>query len=372
MMETNDQKFSKSTMKRNLSVGTTVNGSAMSKLSCVSSYNRVRQNYALDLSRNMNSFIKGDIYRSEYLSRQREAIDVSFRNAYLLGKIYSQRTETQLTDYEKRMITNLVSSECRFMEQFADDILSGGGKIPYNRRLKMYSDSLVSMFTFGSIAYIDEDSNIYWILGSTDKHCPSCMSLAYNSPYKKRELPTVPKSGYTECLSHCKCRLKYDNDSSYLDFVLNNFSSVNGRKQIPYHQDFETINTWMEQYYYYKGEYIRTKDPKFNRFANNVKDIMKNYIRFNEFAVSVKLPVSNYISEFKSFMKSKSFEYITDYSSLVRGDIVSILHKGEQIYAKVNYNNDGRVMCMTLNGESIALNSDTMHVFVNRSKLNER
>ena len=372
MMEIEEQKFSKSAMKRNLSVGTTVNTSTTSKMSCLSAFNRVRQNYSLDLSRNLNSFIKGKLNRSEYLSMQKEAISSSFRNAYLLGKLYSQNTEKNLTEYESRMLSTLVSSECGFIEKFADDIISGGGKMPYNRRLKMYSDSLVSLFMFGNIAYIAEDARIYWILGSTDKHCPSCMALAHNSPYTKRTLPTIPKSGYTECLCNCKCRLRYDNNSKYLDFVINNFSSVNGRNQVPQQHDYDSINTWIEQYYYYKGEYVRTKDPKYNRFANNVKDIMKSYINFNKLAISVKLPVSIYISEFKSFVKSGSFEYITDYSVLKHGDVVSIFNNNEQIYAKVDYKNADSVVCMTITGERITLNPNTMHVFVDRSNIDER
>lgn len=372
MMEIEEQKFSKSAMKRNLSVGTTVNSSSTSKISCLSTFNRVRQNYSLDLSRNLNSFIKGKLNRSEYLSMQKEAISTSFKNAYLLGKLYSQNTENGLTDYENRMLSSLVSSECRFMEKFADDVLSGGGKMPYNRRLKMYSDGLVSLFMFGNIAYLAEDSHIYWILGSTDKHCPSCLSLAHNSPYTKRTLPTIPKSGYTECLCNCKCILRYDNTSEYLDFVLNNFNSVNGRKNVPQDYEYDSINTWIEQYYYYKGEYVHTRDPKYNRFANNVKDIMQNYIKFNELAISVKLPVSTYISEFNTFMKSNNFEYLTDYSVLKHGDIVSIFHKNEQIYAKVDYYSAGNVVCMTLTGERITLNQDTMHVFVDRSNIDER
>ena len=372
MMEIEEQKFSKSAMKRNLSVGTTVNSSSTSRISCLSTFSRVRQNYALDLSRNLNSFMKGKIDRSEYISMQKEAISTSFRNSYLLGKLYSQNTEKTLTDYESRMLSALVSSEMAFMEKFTDDVMSGGGKMAYNRRLKMYSDGLVSLFTFGNIAYLAEDSKIYWILGGTDKHCPTCLSLAHGSPYTKRGLPTVPKSGYTECLSNCKCRLKYDNNSDYLDFVLNNFSSVNGRKQVPQQYDYDSINTWSEQYYYYKGEYARTKDQKYNRFANNVMDIMKNYVRFNDLAITVKLPVSTYISEFNAFMKSGSFEYITDYSVLNHGDVVSVFHKNEQIYAKVESISAGDVVCVTLTGEHITLNPDVMHVFVDRSGIDEK
>lgn len=359
-------KFSKSTMRRNLSVGTIPNASAMTKVSCISNFIQTKHLYSLDLSRNLNLFISSKITKDEYLSLQKDAISKAFRTSFLLGKVYSQTNEVSLSDYENRMISQLVAGECSFMEKFANDVSSGNGKIPYAKRIKMYSDTLTSMFTFGNMAYVPEDYAIYWVLGNTDKHCPTCLSLAYNSPYTKKTLPSVPKSGYTECLGNCRCNLKYDNDNEYLNFVLGNFSTVNGRTKLPEKYEYEMIDKWLSQFYYYRGMYEITKNQSDLNNSKNMKNVIKSYIKFNDYAISLKFPISRYVSELREYIQCDSMELLSDYLSLKSGDVVSIHDKGSQTYAKFMGYDGSNPYCVDISGNRINLNNDSMIVFAEK------
>ena len=92
------------------------------------------------------------------------------------------------------------------------DVRDGTGKMPYMKRLDMYGDTLDGMYDLSVAASLPSDVKIYWMLGIAE-HCDDCLLLEAGNPYSKfgvgaNPLPAVPRSGYTECLSNCKCRLE--------------------------------------------------------------------------------------------------------------------------------------------------------------------
>lgn len=357
------EKFSKGSMKKSQGVGVEPNRNPVSKMQIIRDFNNTKRNYGMSLRRNLNSLISGKISRDDYITKQRSVIDKHFRDAYLEGKLYSQSTETSLSSYDNHMLSQLVAKEMVFMSKFADDVVSGGGSMPYSKRLNMYIDSLVALFTSGKMAFIPEDSIIYWILGDTDKHCETCISIAAKSPYSKRTLPTVPKAGDTMCLSHCKCHLEYENNDEYLNFILKSAISVNGRDIVPDETDYQIMSAWEEEYYYNRGMYELTKNPKYLADANILKSQLLSYIKNNNFAVQMKLPIYTYTKELRMFRDNPMFELATDDTEYENGNVISVFIDGKQSYVKVKNVLGRNVQCLTLDGKEITINTNNAIIF---------
>lgn len=359
-------KYSKSNMKRNLAVGVNPNRSVSSKTVIVNSFINTKRNYSLNLKKTFKDFTDGKIDKDKYLDLQKNNIKQAFNDSYLLGKLYSQNTETSITQQEERMLNTLVRSELDFMERFANDVINKQGKMSYTKRLNMYVNSLVAVFTSGKMAYIPEDSIIYWKLGSNDKHCVTCLSLSANSPYTKKNLPTVPKAGHTQCLSNCNCYLEYEYNDDYVDFILKN-AVANGRNNIPDQIFYETLKSWTEDYYYYRGLYELTKQPKFISYSTNIKQQLKTYIKFNNYSLNLNLPLKRYINDLKKFIAHKDFILVNDLNQLKDNDIISIHYNGNQVYGKIKVDMNGNLTCKTLTGKIIELNLNKMILFVDRT-----
>ena len=363
------EKFSKGSMKRSQGVGVEPNRNPLSKLQIVRDFNNTKRDYSLNLKRNLNDLMNKKITHDQYLDLQRDTIDKHFREAYLEGKLYSQSTEQGLSDYDNHMLSQIVAREMKFMSKFTDDVISGGGSMDYFKRLNMYVDSLVALFTAGKMAFIPEDSLIYWILGATDKHCEQCVSISARSPYRKRTLPTVPKAGDTVCLSNCKCSLKYENNDEYLNFILRATVAINGRDVVPDEQDYTVINSWEDEYYYNRGMYELTKNPKYLADANILKSQIFNYIKTNNFAIQAKLPVSGYITELRTFKKNPLFELADQKTNYVPNTVISVFIDGKQEYVKVRSVMGDNIQCTKLNGEEITINTRNAIIFTMKEDL---
>ena len=357
------EKFSKGSMKKSQGVGVEPNRNPLSKLQIIRDFNSTKREYSLNLKKNLNALVNGSMSKDDYIQSQKTVIDRCFREAYLEGKLYSQSTKQELSDYDNHMLSQLVAKEMKFMTKFAEDVVSGGGSMNYTRRLNMYIESLVALFTAGKMAFIPEDSIIYWLLGDTDKHCETCVSISARSPYTKRTLPTVPKAGDTQCLSHCKCSLKYENSDEYLNFVLKAFSSVNGRDIVPEESDYEIIASWQDEYYYNRGMYELTKNPKYLSDANILKQQLTSYIKNNNFAINVRLPVADYIKEIRTFKKNPLFEMADNNAEYRVNSVISVFTDGKQEYMKVKNVLGNNIQCLTLSGEEITLNTRNSIIF---------
>lgn len=363
------EKFSKGSMKRSQGVGVEPNRNPMSKMQIIRDFNNTKRDYSVNLKRNFDDYLTGKITENDYLEKQKSVIDKHFRDAYLQGKMYSQSTEKGLSDYDNHMLSQIVSKEMRFMTKFADDVKNGDGSMNYFKRLRMYIDSLVSLFTAGKMAFIPEDSLIYWVLGATDKHCPDCVSISARSPYRKRNLPTVPKAGDTACLSNCRCSLKYENNDEYLNFILRSTVAVNGRDVVPDEQDYQIMTSWEDEYYYNRGMYELTKNPKYLADANILKRQLSDYIKKNKFAVQIKLPVYNYVRELRSFDRNDNFELADKTTKYKTGGVISVFIDGKQEYVKVRNVYGQNIQCTRLDGEEITINTYNAIIFTMKDDL---
>lgn len=78
-------------------------------------------------------------------------------------------------------------------------------------RLRLYAGAVDSSFWRGWLSTLPSTAVIEWRLGPAE-HCMDCLGLAFRSPYSKpgvgrKQLPTVPRNGDTQCLANCKCSL---------------------------------------------------------------------------------------------------------------------------------------------------------------------
>ena len=70
-------------------------------------------------------------------------------------------------------------------------------------------NSLDAQFFRGMLAGAGDNQIFFWELGgAVVMHCPDCITMNVDSPYLKQNLPTVPRSGETQCHSYCKCTLR--------------------------------------------------------------------------------------------------------------------------------------------------------------------
>ena len=113
---------------------------------------------------------------------------------------------------DKRFLKQKVSKEMRYLKRYLSQ--DGAKKLAGKNfrgvsRAQGFSKSLDSSFFEGMLAGADDAQVFFWELqGAVAMHCPDCISLNVDSPYLKKNLPTVPRAGMTQCHSYCQCVLR--------------------------------------------------------------------------------------------------------------------------------------------------------------------
>jgi len=331
------EKFSKNLLKKNKGVPLPVSLSTKVKRRVVGDYLKVKDAYSADLIKNMRLLIAGKMSKVDYLSVQKKAIHTAFSGAYSNGKIFGIGHFTELDETERRFIGYQVSKEMQYMSNFADDITTGSGKIPYIRRMNMYSESLDSMFGFGRLVYMPDDAKIIWQLGATDKHCIDCLVFSSKNPYTKKTLPGYPKSGAARCLSNCRCSIIYlynntHSNSDYDNFVFKNFNK-NG--VLPTEAQYKDILDMRSDYYYNRGMFELTKNPDYKEQYLNIQQRIKEYKKQHAIYYNDPMYVGDFVKDIKAFNSNSKFNHILDVSSVRNKDMVSVFLGDKQVYGKV-------------------------------------
>jgi hypothetical protein len=134
-----------------------------------------------------------------------------YRRAYRCGLKAGGRAVTSsgplLTREDERWVKTAVNEEARYWRKFMADVLSGAGRLSYDRRKEMYVKTLTSLYETGKIQALPDQVLLYWVIDSHIENCNDCKFMAENGPYTKQNIPTVPRSGNTQCLSNCGCRI---------------------------------------------------------------------------------------------------------------------------------------------------------------------
>jgi hypothetical protein len=358
------EKFSKNLLKKNKGVPTFSKLPQKRRSDILKAYQKSKSQYYNSLSKNMAALRAGKMTKDDYLQAQRDAIKTHFTDAFTFGKMFDTGI-AGISDDERRFIVQQTTKEMGFMANFAKDIVNGSGRMPYQRRLRMYSDSLDSMFTFGNLLYLPEDVLIIWTLGTTDKHCIDCLLNVAGNPYTKRTLPGVPKSGATTCLSNCRCSLNFvingqSQKSDYLKFITSN-SKKSGN--VPSEEEYLTIVSMRNSYYYNRLMFEATKDKKFMDSAKAFSGEMRGFISRGNFAINLLLPVKTPVFELKSFLKNPNFSMIEKISDLKQNDFVSAFIGDRQIYGKVEKVYPMNVVVKMLDGTSMNISPENSIIF---------
>ncbi|MHA2063065.1 MAG: hypothetical protein ACXABY_01670 [Candidatus Thorarchaeota archaeon] len=114
--------------------------------------------------------------------------------------------EIPLTSADRRWLDSALKHEARFRKKFVADMFSGSGRMSYERRAEMYVNAVDNIYFTGRVRGTPSDHLFYWQLKNKTP-CASCRFLAESGPYRKDNLPTLPRAGMTRCLTNCHCKV---------------------------------------------------------------------------------------------------------------------------------------------------------------------
>lgn len=137
------------------------------------------------------------LFRKYYTSAFKMGLSVS------KGRVITH----SISPEDSRWLETYITKEFNFWKNFVKDIKKNEEKLTHLKRLEMYSATLRSMYTSAKVIHAPAHTVFYWKTTPGEK-CSHCLFLAKMSPYTKENIPTVPASGDTKCLSNCRCHLE--------------------------------------------------------------------------------------------------------------------------------------------------------------------
>lgn len=165
-------------------------------------------------------FQSGEDDAKQFRKKMHATMKVAWREVFLAGVRASGIQGTgsgglpgkplvSLTDpNDEKWIKGAMAHEMRFLNGMVDAIVEETYVMPLPRRVRMYMDALESFYDSARVMGLPTLVKIHWIIPKKDgRVCDSCKYLAHHSPYSKKTLPTVPRSGLTLCLTNCRDRL---------------------------------------------------------------------------------------------------------------------------------------------------------------------
>lgn len=361
------EKFSKNLLKKNKGVPFQVSQPKKIQNLIVQSYLRQKGLYSKQLSLNMKSLLSGKITKDEFMKSSKDLMSGVYAESYKLGKYYGSNKYADLDDNERRFIVYQTTKELKFLDNFANDMVNGSGKMPYKRRMKMYVDSLDSMFGFGRLVYIPEDTTIIWKLGANDRHCPDCLMFAANNPYTKKTLPGYPKSGNTICLSNCYCSVIYYYNNTTLNSEYDSFlltgKEFNVNKELPTEEQYKDLMQLRDDYYYNRLMFEKTKDRKYDNYATELKRSFYKTVRDGNLYFPINFNVKQVVTDFKLFNKNGKFKFIENSSDIDEGDFLCVFFGQNQKYVKVTKKIGTQMFVKTLDSFEYTITTSKQIIF---------
>lgn len=167
------------------------------------------------INRFVKDYQKGRLAESEFRKQVTATMKKAWKEVFLAGVRASGiggqgpgKALVQLTAEDEAWVRSAMKHEMQFLNGMLDAIVDEDYVMPLPRRIGMYMDALESFFDSARVIGLPATAAIHWIIPKKDKRvCASCQYLAKHSPYSKRTLPTVPRSGATLCLTNCRDRL---------------------------------------------------------------------------------------------------------------------------------------------------------------------
>lgn len=108
---------------------------------------------------------------------------------------------------DKKWIDSAFRQETQYLNKFLKDIHGDVRPNKWPNRIGMYVATLGSVYYTGRVAVTPPNHAMFWIAKIDNNICAQCKYMAINSPYTKFNIPITPASGYTSCLSNCRCAI---------------------------------------------------------------------------------------------------------------------------------------------------------------------
>lgn len=142
----------------------------------------------------------------------KKTLKAAYYDAYRLG-IKSNGADALLTaggsplilPKDKAWIEATFRQETLYLDRFLKDIQNDHQPKRWPHRTGMYVAAIGSVYYTGRIAGTPPNYAFFWVAKIDNRICPQCKYMAVHSPYIKTTIPITPASGYTRCLSNCRC-----------------------------------------------------------------------------------------------------------------------------------------------------------------------
>jgi hypothetical protein len=141
-------------------------------------------------------------------------VERNFAQAWMAGAKECGIENDELTETEKNVLNERVAAEIEHISEFLEAVetnskKNGGQLVPLFNRLEMWVNRWDELFELGE-SYACADEKAVWVLGRTDKHCPSCVGFS-GRVYRRstwRDNDAMPRSQRLACRGYnCDCSL---------------------------------------------------------------------------------------------------------------------------------------------------------------------
>lgn len=148
-----------------------------------------------------------------FTEEMRRTMRRAWREAFLCGvRAGGQpsgrgKVTARIEPADEAWLLGAMKHEMGFLNGFVGDVVTGGGRMPYHKRARMYVDAMRSFYDSGRVIAMPATSLFYWTGPNDKRTCPSCAYMFSYQVFSKKTLPTTPRSGLTLCLTNCRDKL---------------------------------------------------------------------------------------------------------------------------------------------------------------------
>lgn len=158
----------------------------------------------------------------------KEVFEAGVRATGIKGTGSKTGPVVRLTKADEKWLRSAMQHEMRFLNGFMTAVDEGTYRMPLPQRVRMYARTLESFYDSARVMGLPATVLIHWTGENDDRTCVGCKYLFDHSPYSKKTLPTVPRSGMTPCLSNCRDKLLIRQSSPEEVISLTNESTSRG------------------------------------------------------------------------------------------------------------------------------------------------
>ena len=137
----------------------------------------------------------------------KQVFEAGVRSSGVKGTGSTTGPVVKLSPDDAKWLRSAMQHEMRFLNGFITAVDEGTWKMPLPRRVRMYARTLEAFYDSARVIGLPATVMIHWTGENDERTCAGCKYLFEHSPYTKKTLPTVPRSGLTPCLSNCRDKL---------------------------------------------------------------------------------------------------------------------------------------------------------------------